>query len=613
MALRKGKALTHRRDYAGIAEKWARDVVAGREVACKWVKLACRRHLDDLVRAKKDKRWGYRFDLWHADDVCDFIEKLPHVEGVWCTCPKSRTGEHNDRCGLIDLLPPQIFILAVVFGWRRLDDGFRRFSYAYIEMARKGAKSTLSSGVSLYCLSCEGEVGPQVVIGATTGDQAMKVFKPAQGMVRKSPDLREAFGIEAWARSITCSESGGYIQTINAKGSTQDGHNPHLGVLDELHAHKDRGLFDVIKSAFGSRVNPLFWLITTAGFNLHGVCYEQRTYLTKVLQGIFQADHYFGIIFTLDDAELDANGDVITPADDPYDPKVWPKANPLMPVTPRPKTMAKDAADARASPAAEANFRTKNLNQWMNAASAWLNLAAWRACANVALDWSDFEGLDCWIGGDLADKDDITSLVLAAFDTSGRLIFKPLFWLPSAVLDHPDHADGQGPAPYRTWVEQGHLLLTEGDWVDHNVIEAQIRDWMATYSVRGVLGDQFAAFQQMASRINEDGDPDRPLARVLPKNAKNFTDPAKELEARVKSGPSRLHHDGNPVMDWMASNVVVSRKLDGTILPKKESESSPNKIDGFDALITAMHPMVGTPETDSKPRSPYESRGIRFA
>ncbi|QBX37230.1 terminase large subunit [Brevundimonas sp. S30B] len=568
------------RDYAGIAERWAKQVDTGRVVACKWVKLACRRHLADLARAKRDRRWGYVFDRWHADDVCDFIEKLPHVEGVWET-PNIR------------LEPPQIFILVAVFGWRRRDDGCRRFSYAYVEMARKGAKSTLTAGVSLYCLTCEGEVGPQVVIGATTGAQAGKVFDPARKMVGKSPDLREAFGVEAWAKSITCSDNGGYIQPINSKGSTQDGHNPHLGVLDELHAHPTRALFDVIKSAFGARQNPLMWIITTAGFKTNGICYEQRTYLTKVLEGIFEADHYFGIIFTLDEEVLDETGAVVTPADDPYDPKVWVKANPMLGVTPSIAFMNKEAADAKASPSAEANFFTKNLNRWLGAASAWLNMTAWRACADPALSWEDFDGLDCWIGADLADKDDITALVLCAFDKQGRLIFKPIFWLPSAVLDQPDHAQGDGPAPYRTWVDQGHLQLTEGDWVDHDVIEAQIRAWIERYSVRRATGDQFAAFQQMASRINKDlGNPDDPVAAILPKNARNHTDPAKEIEARVKAGPSKLRHDGNPVMDWMASNVVVTKKIDGTILPKKESPDSPNKIDGMDALVTGLHPAM---------------------
>lgn len=559
-------------------------------IACKWVRLACGRHLKDLARSKKDKDWGFYYDRWHGDDVCDFIEKLPHVEGRWGT-------------PTIWLEPPQIFILATVFGWRNRDDGKRRFTYAYVEMARKGAKSTLTAGVGLYCLTCEDEVGPQIIVGATTGEQAGKVFKPMQMMARRSPDLCEAFGVRVWSRSITASVNDGYAQTINAKGSTQDGHNPHVGILDELHAHKHRGLFDVIKSAFGARSNPLMWIITTAGFDTNGVCYEQRTYLTKVLERIFEADHFFGIIFTLDDEEVDQDGRVIRPADDPFDEKVWPKANPMLGITPSLKKMRGDAKDAQASPASEGNFKTKNLNIWLNASARWLNMAQWLKCADPKLTWDDFKGLDCWIGGDLADKDDITALVLAAFDTNDRLLFKPMFWLPDDVLKDPKHAEGKGPAPYRTWFNQGHLHLTQGDWVDHNVVEAKVVEWITNFGVRKVTFDQFAAAQAMASRLNENHG-DGSLAGILHKSAKNVTDPARELEARVKSGPARLRHDGNPVMNWMASNVVVSRRRDNTILPIKESEMSPNKIDGIDAVVNAIQPAIS--KAQPVPGSPWD-------
>lgn len=578
MAASKSEAQAFARDYAAIARAYAADVIAGRVLACKWIKLAAQRHLDDLERLD----WPFRFDVWHARDVCDFIEKLPHVEGAWNT-------------KTISLEDCQVFILAVVFGWRRIEDGGRRFSTVYIEMARKGAKSTLTAGVSLYCLCCEGEIGPQIVIGATTGEQAGKVFNPAKGMVEREPRLADAFGLRAFARSIACGDNGGFIQPINAKGKTQDGWNPHMGVLDELHAHKDRALFDVIKSAFGARKNPLLWIITTAGFNTAGVCYEQRTAATKMLDGIVEADHLFAAIFTLDDG------------DDAFDERVWVKANPMLGVTPTLASMRTYAADAKVSPGDEGEFKTKRLNIWLNAASAWLSGPAWMACADKSLSWEDFEGLDCWIGGDLADKDDITALVLAAFDVEGRLIVKPRFWLPEAVLAQPIHAEGRGGAPYRTWVNQGYITLTPGDWVDHGEIEAQAREWIGRFSVRKITFDQFAAAQLMASRLNEDlATPDDPIAQILHKKASAVTDPAKELEVRVKAGPTRLRHDGNLVMNWMASNVVVSRRRDETILPIKESPMSPNKIDGIDALVNAIEPAVSA-ASDS---SVYEERGL---
>lgn len=555
----------HARGYAEIAEQYARDVLSGREVACKWVMLACKRHLDDRERVG----WAFHFDRWHADDVCDFIEKLPHTEGEWET-------------PTIRLERPQIFILCVVFGWRKAD-GRRRFSTVYIEMARKGAKSTLTAGVSLYCLCCEGEPGPQIVIGATTGEQAGKVFNPAKQMVASTPALRSAFELEAFSKSIACAMNGGFVQPINAKGKTQDGWNPHVGVLDELHAHRDRSLFDVIKSAFGARKNPLLWIITTAGFDTNGICYEQRSVATKMLEGTVPLDHLFAIIFTLDEG------------DDPFDERVWRKANPMLGITPSIDIMRSAAADAKASPREEGNFKTKNLNLWMNAASAWLNMSQWQACADPSLSWDDFDGLECWIGGDLADKDDITALVLAAFDDDGRLIWKPRFWLPESVLRHPDHAEGRSSAPYRTWStgENAPLTLTPGDWVDHGEVEKVAREWIDRFSVRKLTFDQFAAAQLMAARINEDmATPDDPLAQILHKNAKNVTDPAKELERRIRVGRKKCRHDDNPVMNWMASNCVVSRRRDETILPIKESEMSPNKIDGIDALINAIQPAV---------------------
>lgn len=564
------------RDYVAIGRKYAEDVVAGRIVAGKWARLACKRHLDDLKRTD----WAYRFDDWHAADICDFIEKLPHVEGQWET-PNIR------------LEPPQVFILTTIFGWRRKADGHRRFSTAYIEAARKFAKSTLTAGVALYCLCCEGEAGPQIVIGATTGEQAGKVFGPAKRMVEKTPDLAEAFELGTFARSIACHQNGGFIQPINAKGKTQDGWNPHVGILDELHAHLDRALFDVIKSAFGARKNPLLWIITTAGFNTNGVCYEQRLVATKMLEQTVPLDHLFAIIFTIDET------------DDPFDERVWIKANPMIGITPTWETMRAAAADAKVSPREESNFFTKNLNVWMTAVAAWLSGPQWKLCADPSLGWDEFKGRDCWIGLDLADKDDITAAVLASFDDAGRLIFKPKFWLPEAVLRQPEHRDGRSAAHYREWSQKGFLDLTPGDWVDHGEVEKVVRKWIADYSIRRVTFDHFAAGQLMASRLNEDlATADRPLAYILHKKAANVTDPAKDLEARVKSGPSRLRHDDNPIMNWMAGNACVQPRRDGTILPVKETSSSPNKIDGIDALINAIHP--ATVPIEEKPAPQFQ-------
>lgn len=592
----------HARDYVAIALDYAKRAAADKKQKqhCKWVRLAAQRHLDDLKRSKK-KDFGYYFDPWHGNDVCDFAEKLPHVEGNWCKCPRAKVlqGEHHERCGLIDLEPFQIFILVVVFGWRDKETGLRRFTVVYEELARKNAKSTLTAVVSLYCLACEDEPGPQILTAATTFDQAKKVFHPAKRMIEKTPALQEAFGLIAWAKSITCADNGGYMQPIHSKSKSQDGHNPHVVTLDELHAHSDRGLYDVMVSAFGARLQPLLWIITTAGFNTLGICYEQRTFGTKVLERSIIAEHMFVIIYTLDQPK-DFTPERKT-GDDPYDERNWIKANPLMAAAPSLlKEIRKRSIEAKASPSAEGNFLTKNLNRWLGAASAWLNVSQWIACGDDSLTLDNFVGLDCYIGADLSNVDDLSALVLAAKNDDGQWLIKCWFFCPEARLESQDNSLKQITDHYKQWVASGHLTATPGNFIDHNTIEAVIRDLEEKLAVRRVTFDQWNSGLAMAARLNEDiGNGDDEFAGQMSKNANNVTDPAKEVEARVRAGSKHLRHDANPVMTWMVGNAVVDRRVNGSLLPKKETPNSPNKIDGVDAMINAVDPMVTVQDEDS--------------
>jgi phage terminase large subunit-like protein len=555
-------------------------VLAGRQVACEWVRLACARQDRDQKRAA-DPACPFYWDDWHARDICDFAEKLPHVEGQWAT-------------PTILLEAWQIFILTTAFGWRRKGDGHRRFNTAYIEVARKNAKSVLTSIVGLYCLTCEGEIGPQVKCAATTGDQARIVFNVAKAMVERTSTLRKAKSVEALANAIVCSQNGGSMAPINAKSSTQDGLNPHAALVDELHAHKDRGLFDVLKSARGARKNPLSWYITTAGFNLLGVCYEQRSFVIKILLGVFeveQSDHYFGIIFTLDDGDKERG---IKP-DDPYDESVWIKANPNLHVSVQMNELRGYAAEAKLSPDSEGEYKTKRMNLWLNAAKAWLNMTQWAKCADEKLKLEDFAGERCWIGGDLAQLDDIAAIALL-FLRAGMVYAFTRFYLPRLVVEERARAVPQ----YRDWVNKGVLVLTEGTMIDYSTIEADVRGWCEQFGVQSIIFDQFGSLQ-IAGNLSNDGLP----AMIVPKNAKTFTPAARELETRVKHGHFR--HDGNRCLTWMASNAVVTRKIDDSILPKKENADSPNKIDGIDAILQAMGAMLAQAPTGT---TVYETRGV---
>jgi phage terminase large subunit-like protein len=584
----------HAERYCSIGLAYAKKAAADRHQKqhCKWVRLAAQRHLDDLARSKR-KDWPFYFDPWHGNDVCDFLEKLPHVEGNWDT-------------PTILLEPAQIFELSTIFGWRRKDTGLRRFTQVYEEVARKNAKSTKTAGVSLYCLACEDEPGPQVLTAATTFDQAKKVFNPAKRMVEKTPALQEAFGLVAWSKSITCADNGGYIQPIHSRSKSQDGHNPHLVTLDEFHAHTDRGLFDVLRSAFGARKQPLLWIITTAGFGLYGPCMERRRFAIKVLERTVIAEHVFAIIYTLD-GPTD-----FTPerkkGDDWYDERNWIKANPLLGKAVQLEELRQYAIEAKESPSQESEFATKRLNIWLGAASAWLSVPKWMARSDPTLRLRDFRGLDCYLGADLADKDDITAVALAAIDADGRLLVKTWFFLPDAALERESQDEKETVALYKQWKAAGHLWTTPGDFVDHGRVKRLVQRLTRALHARKLHGDQFAGFQIMASQLNEEfGDGEEAFAIILAKNAKNMTDQAKDLEARVRAKADLLRHDGNPVMTWMIGNAVVDRRVDGSILPKKETPNSANKIDGVDAVLNAMFPMqLGPPE-----KSAIEQHGIR--
>lgn len=555
------------KDYIRIAIKYARNVVSKKIIACKWTRLAAQRFLNDLERAKS-KACPFYFSAWWAADACDFIEKLPHVEGEW------------DPPTLI-LEPWQIFICVNVFGFRRQvgkvrneEKDPRRFNTVYIELARKNGKSAFTSGVALYCLTCEGENGPQIKTAATTGDQARIVFDVAKKMADKTPDLCEAFQVETFANSIACMANGGHIKPINSKASTQDGLNPHLTIIDELHAHKDRSLFDVLKSARGARKNPLSWYITTAGYNAVGVCYEQRTLLTKILQNVIPGDHYFGIIYTIDVKDPDFG---IPADDDPYDERNWFKANPNLNVSVQISELRGYAEEARNSPASEGEFKTKRLNVWLNAANAWLNMRQWDLCEDTSLRIEDFEGCDCWIGVDLSERRDVTGIVILFMKDDEPYVF-PRFYLPKELVDELAH---KTHTHYKAWADMGLFTLTPGDYIDVDYIEEDLKRDYGKYNPKEIVFDQRdnpTLFNHLANDGIE--------AIQLLKNVQNFSDPSKELEALIQA--RRFHHDGNPVLKWMASNCVVERRIDGSILPKKEHKDSDNKIDGIDCVISGL-------------------------
>ena len=278
------------RDYCAIGLKYAKEVSTGKVLASKFVRAACQRQIDDLKRWKA-KDGLYRFDKAKAERVCQFVELLPHIKGPLA-------GQ------LIILEPWQCFILTTIFGW--VDQrGNRRFRRVYIEVPRGNGKSAISSAVGLYMLAADGEGGAEVYSFATTRDQAKIVFGDAQNMARRTPGLKQHFGVEIGAHSVYCLKTASKFEALSAEGSTLDGLNTHFACIDELHAHKTRAVYDVVETSIGKRSQSLLWVITTAGSNRAGICYEVRGFLVKVLNGSAKDETQFGIIWGLDNTEDD--------------------------------------------------------------------------------------------------------------------------------------------------------------------------------------------------------------------------------------------------------------------------------------------------------------------
>lgn len=533
------------RDHVAIADGYIDDVLGGRIPACKWVRLACERQRGDLARAD----WQWRFDESRAAHVARFIELLPHVKGEWA---RGR--------GTIVLAPWQCFVLTTVFGW--VDEaGRRRFKKCYTEIPRKNAKSTLSSGVGLYLLTADDEPGAEVYSAATTRDQAKIVWGDARAMTAASPLFRRRFGVETGAHAIFVpGENASFKPLSRDQGGNLDGLNLHGGIVDEFHGHKDRAIWDVLVTAMGARAQPLLWAITTAGFDRSGICYEERSYVTKILDRVIADEEYFGIVYTIDEA------------DDWADPASWAKANPNWGVSVKPEAIEREARKAMQMASAQNNFLTKHLNVWVNADTAWMDMRAWERCADLQMTPEDFAGARCVLGLDLASKIDIASKV-RLFEQDGIYSLFADHYLPERAVDVSVNSQ------YGGWRREGWLTVTDGEVTDYDVIEDGIRADCARFDVAEVAYDPFQA-TQLSGHLMAEG---VPMVEMRP-TVLNFSEPMKQLEALVISG--KLRHNGDPVLTWMVSNVVCHRDAKDNIYPRKERPEM--KIDGVVAALMAL-------------------------
>lgn len=590
-------------DYVAIARKYASDVVAGRVPAALPIRQQCKLFLDELkISRGRGSKFPFVFDEARASRPCRFIEHLPHSKGKW-----ARTKER------LVLQPWQVWIICVTFGWLHRagpQKGLRRYRRLFLVVPRKNGKSAIAAGIGVYMLCADGEFGAEVYSGATNEKQAWEVFKPARLMIERTPELKNAAGLELTAKTISRIADGSKFETII--GDPGDGQSPSCSIHDEYHEHADDGQVDTMVTGMGARDQPLQLLITTAGDNLAGPCYALIHEERKKLAGI-------GLDGRLQKARLAAGLETAGPPldhetlfveytidedDDWKSEKALRKANPNMDVSVSGDFLRARIRDAVATPRKAGVTKTKHLNLWVSAKAAYFDVEAWRRCADPelpqdprkALDLEWLQGRRVIIGLDLASKVDIAAL---------EYLFLPLREVATAEDPYirigryflPADTVAEVPA-YQGWDAQGLLDVTPGNIVDYDEIEAAIEEASERFQVEFVPYDPFQA-TQLSTRLAKKG---VPVIEYRP-TVLNFSEPMKQLDAAMRA--RLIIHGGDPVMEWEISNVVGTPDKKDNVYPNKPEGQGHLKIDNPVALMSAIGVHMGE-EKDDVPASPWD-------
>ncbi len=548
--------------HTNAANKYARDVVSEKIPACKWVKLACQQHLDDLKRT--GKKFPYYFSKEAAEAVILFVECLPHTKGEWARKRKRLTLE-----------PWQKFIFACIFGWKRKSDKTRRYREVYCEIPRKNGKSAIAAGLGNLMFTIDGEFGAEVYSIATTEKQAWEVFRPAKLMVERTEALRDLFGIETNASNMHRPLDGSKFEPLI--GTPGDGSSPSCAIVDEFHEHKTDEGYETMLTGMGARNQPMMFIITTAGSNISGPCYDKRKEVQDSLLGTRPREDLWGIIFTIDDEE------------DWDKPKALHMANPNLGVSINKDWLYLQQKNAIQSPSRQNIFKTKHLNLWVAAKEAWLNMTSWNACGEDRLTIEDFKNDECYFVVDLAHKIDIcaTGRLYRRLDEHKQIhyYFFPRFYLPEHTVF--EGKEKNNLKKYQAWVNAGHLETLGTTEINFETLREDIIDDCQGMDLKEVIFDPWRA-AQIGQQLENEGMP----VMNFPNQVKFMSPAMKELEAAIESG--RFHHPNNPVLNWMAANVTNKEDKKQNYFPDKEKAEF--KIDGIVAAIMGVGRAMFEPE-----------------
>ena len=512
------------------------------------------------------------YDKAKADRAVAFIENLKHTKGKWA-------GKR------FWLLPWQEQIVRDLFGIVKTD-GNRQFLSAYVEIGKKNGKSELAAAIALYLLYADNEMSAEVYGAAADRQQASIVFDVANQMVKMSPALTKRSKIMGATKRIVNYSNAGFYQVLSAEVGTKHGLNVSGLVFDELHAQPNRKLYDVLTKGSGdAREQPLFFIITTAGTDRNSICYEMHTKALDILSGRKIDNTFYPVVYG-----LDIN-------DDWHDEKNWYKANPSLGYTIKIDRVREAYREALTNPAEENVFRQLRLNTWVNSTVCWIPEHIYDK-GNIPFDENMLLGRVCYGGLDLSSTSDITAFVLVfppMYDNEPYYII-PYFWLPEETLDlrvRRDHV------PYDVWKKNGYINVTEGNVIHYSFIEKFIENLGKKFNIKEIGVDRWNA-TQMIQNLEDSGFTMVPIGQGY----KDMSPPTKEFYKLMLEG--KLVHGGNPVLRWMAGNVVVEMDAAENIKPTKAK--STEKIDGIVAAVMALDRAIRNKEETSV----YDNRGIIF-
>ena len=552
-------------DWVKRGRQYAEDVLSGKIVVNRLVKLACQRSEGDFDRfAAHDSR--YLFDEAKATDVCNFMCNLPHVQDSITT----KAGE------LFVPMDWQAWELTTLFGWRWRDTNHQRFNRSWTEQGRGNGKSFLSSGVMLYKTFADGISGAQAVCAASSSDQAHIVLDTSRQMVIKSDELQKMLGLKVTARTIIQPSTNSKLWALPARAATAEGLALNAACLDEVHLARGASLRDTLSTGCTKKENSLFWLVTTAGDDTSGVAYETHNFLERVLTGENEDDSFFAAMYGIDEG------------DNWKSPAVWQKANPSWNICVSPRALEEECSRASQIPSARANFRIKHLSEWIQNGGddPFLEPRFIKKCYDPDLDESEFLGKPCVMTADLASRKDMCSVARlhSRRDEKNKIHYYVFVknWLPEPGRN--------ASVAYAGWIERNELVITAENTTDQDAIEKFITSEMDRFEIRDFGFDPI----QSAMLINHLLKKGLTAVEVY-QQAKILTPGVHELQDAILGG--RLHTNSQ-ILIWALGNLRVRTVCSSMLQPMRPQDRA-LKIDAAIATIMLLCSAVAIPLDES--------------